>query len=557
MKRSSLVLVPLLLHAVATLSAVSQDTDATGTPTAQRNKPYANVRIVDPIAAIRSIRTWTSADGKKVDASVLSDDGDAVVLRLRSGNTATVTRNRLAAVDLDFLDLRREIGNYFDLKPTAPNREKTTPSSLEPRDPVTAFESEHFRISSPEPIPWETYAKLADALEETRRNFLSLPIALKAFEPATGKIQVTLCPTDQSYLEKGGSNGEDAAYLTSTNEILCRSRLTKLDDIKKHAVFSLLAHWAPFLPKWIEEGLAGCASMGINSPRPRERQPEGEERLTDMIKAIETGHKDPSTGITVFPPKCPESVIVKSLLFSNVSGFGFPAAIESEANLPTPVSPIEVIPYFKGIRKMDDNNVRMVQAPVETGTTRRPAAEERFRSEQEREYVSAASICLMAELLWNESPESLRTFFAAFLLLGKERNRIIDSWNRDREEYAQRSIVLQDEFSKTLEMYAKELEKYNVEARAHWQRAHGANALPPLNSYIPDEFGLPLFKWVSGPEEGGPQKPDPPVVPKPLAVPDHLANPPSPQELSEATIWRQAYKLVKIPESLEAPYRRK
>ena len=53
-------------------------------------------------AATPVMRTWTSTDGRKIEASFVALDGAGVKVRMANGNTFTVPLDRLSAADQTF-----------------------------------------------------------------------------------------------------------------------------------------------------------------------------------------------------------------------------------------------------------------------------------------------------------------------------------------------------------------------------------------------------------------------------------------------------------------------
>lgn len=237
-----------------------------------------------------AVRTWTSTDGKKIEATFLGSDAAGVKIRLANGTVFTVPLNRLSAEDQDYITQQS--------KPTASepggpaSALKAWPRTLaldEPPQPKVitedsekkefVYESEHYEFRCDSKLGTNVVKEFSRIFEATWLLNCKLPLDLKpAPEEGQEKFTALLYTNKSDYLANGGLTGSAGVYqrgkkalsvpLSSLGVKMVGSRVS-LEKTSDHdnatliheITHQMMNHWLPKLRTWFIEGSADAVAM--------------------------------------------------------------------------------------------------------------------------------------------------------------------------------------------------------------------------------------------------------------------------------------------------------
>ena len=246
-------------------------------------------------AATPVMRTWTSTDGRKIEASFVALDGAGVKVRMANGNTFTVPLDRLSAADQTFAKTLTAAGagtSAGAAEPGTPTASKTWPRTvaLDEKPAVTVVkedaEAHQFIYRSPH-YEFQCDSKLgANVVREFGRMFEAtwlinclLPLDLKPRPEKLRDIFLARLFTNKTdYMEAGGMQGSAGVYmgankalmvpLSSLGVQMVGNRVSLADsDARDNATLiheithQMMNHWLGILPVWYCEGSAEYVSM--------------------------------------------------------------------------------------------------------------------------------------------------------------------------------------------------------------------------------------------------------------------------------------------------------
>jgi len=251
--------------------------------------------LLQALAATPVMHTWTSTDGRKIEASFVALDDAGVKIRMANGSTFTVPLDRLTAADQSFAKAQGTAGagtTATAAEPGTPAASKTWPRTvvLDEKPAVTVVkedaEAHQFIYRSPH-YEFQCDSKLgANVVREFGRMFEAtwlincmLPLDLK---PRPEKLRESflarLFTSKADYMEAGGIQGSAGVYMTSKKALMvplsslgvqmvgnrvslaesdARDNATLIHEI----THQMMNHWMGILPTWYVEGSAEYVSM--------------------------------------------------------------------------------------------------------------------------------------------------------------------------------------------------------------------------------------------------------------------------------------------------------
>jgi hypothetical protein len=251
--------------------------------------------LARPVAADHSVRTWTSTDGKTIEASLVQADRTSVILKLKNGHEATVPVERLGESDrLHLEDLRKTGGNLRI--GTMPAESKIDATVAIEGGPTTST-TPNFTFDCEQEVTKAFISEAARVFEGTLEAVRSLPLGLDP-KPAEGEksfrtrfldratFEIEFNRVREGEGESSGGNGPAATrpgrgtadvanvagvYLPARKEVLVpftslgvnmsgsKVSLRKSSDTSTliHEVTHQVMHdWLVATPLWVGEGLA-------------------------------------------------------------------------------------------------------------------------------------------------------------------------------------------------------------------------------------------------------------------------------------------------------------
>lgn len=241
------------------------------------------------------MHTWTSTDGRKIEAAFVAMEGENVKIRMANGSTFAVPLERLTAGDQAFAKSQGGPGASAPSTASAPDipaASKTWPRtiSLEEKPAVTVVkedaETHQFIYRSPH-YEFQCDSKLgANVVREFGRMFEAtwlincmLPLDLKPRPERLREIFLARLFTNESdYLEAGGIKGSAGVYMTSRKALMVPlsslgvrmvgSRVSLAESAARdnatliHEItHQMMNHWMGMLPTWYVEGSAEYVCM--------------------------------------------------------------------------------------------------------------------------------------------------------------------------------------------------------------------------------------------------------------------------------------------------------
>lgn len=246
-------------------------------------------------AATAVMHTWTSTDGRKIEASFVAMEGTGVKIRMANGSTFTVPLDRLSAADQSFAKTQTGAGAGTSAtapEPGVPAASKTWPRTvvLDEKPAVTVVkedaETHQFIYRSPH-YEFQCDSKLgANVVREFGRMFEAtwlinclLPLDLKPRPEKLREIFLAKLFTSKAdYMEAGGMQGSAGVYMGSNKALMVPlsslgvqmvgNRVSLADSAARdnatliHEItHQMMNHWLRVLPVWYCEGSAEYVSM--------------------------------------------------------------------------------------------------------------------------------------------------------------------------------------------------------------------------------------------------------------------------------------------------------
>lgn len=250
-----------------------------------------------------AMRSWTSTDGRKIEASFVSLDADVVKIRMANGSTFDVPLSRLSAADQTFAKSQTPSASPPATTPAAGTpvaAENTNPValkewprtvSLEEKPEVTVVkedvEKKEFIYRSPH-YEFVCDSKLgANVVREFGRMFevtwlinCQFPLDLKpAPERLRECFQARLFTNKADYMAAGAIEGSAGVYMSGKKALMVPleslgvkmvgSRVSVDNSVNDDAngtliheiTHQMMNHWLPRLPTWFIEGSAEYVEM--------------------------------------------------------------------------------------------------------------------------------------------------------------------------------------------------------------------------------------------------------------------------------------------------------
>jgi hypothetical protein len=262
-----------------------------------------------------AMHTWTSTDGRKIEATFVALEGEGVKIRMANGSSFTVPLNRLSAEDQAFAKSQGAAGTATTAAAAtsgSPAASKTWPRgvALEEKPVVTVVkedaEAKEFVYRSPH-YEFQCDSKLgANVVREFGRMFEAtwlinnvLPMDFQPKpEPLRNYFLARLFTEKSDYMSEGGMAGSAGVYsrgkkalmvpLSSLGVTMVGSRVSLApgNDQSNATLIHEITHqmmnyWLNKLPTWYVEGSADYVSM-------LEYNPSGRFSLIGLNRRLQT-----------------------------------------------------------------------------------------------------------------------------------------------------------------------------------------------------------------------------------------------------------------------------
>lgn len=186
-------------------------------------------------------RSWTDAQGRKIEATLIRAEGETVILKLKDGREVPYPLARLAEADRDYVKNNRAslVGETSAKKPqseAAPavvTFDSPWPDQVrfkEDSEVVTiaedaakkrfVYESANYRYVCDVRLSQSVVKGFAVMFEATHQFCRSLPLGLVGGEKTDGKLQIQLFENSDAYVDAGGPRGTAGVFITGKNAVL-------------------------------------------------------------------------------------------------------------------------------------------------------------------------------------------------------------------------------------------------------------------------------------------------------------------------------------------------
>ena len=232
-----------------------------------------------------TFRSWTSSDGKKVEAAMLGTEGDGVRLKLKTGAVITVPLSRLSGEDQ--LLVKNTGAPAVNKLATAPVASTEWPRSItldEPPEPKVIkedkdkrefiYRSEHYEFRCDSKLGSNVVKEFSRIFEATWMLNCKLPLDWKPTPEEGQEFYVaTIYTSKEDYFENGAIPGSAGYYSTGKKSLFVplsslgvkmvgtRVSLEKTSDDDNQTLIheishQMMNHWLPKLRTWFTEGSA-------------------------------------------------------------------------------------------------------------------------------------------------------------------------------------------------------------------------------------------------------------------------------------------------------------
>jgi hypothetical protein len=218
-------------------------------------------------------RAWKLADGKTVNASVLSYDGKTLALKLPNGQRWETTVDQVSPEDVTYLTewVERQPIVMPAVVGVDPNTMKVEVVSEDERNGLYVYRTAHFEFESEGKFTTSLLRDVGRNFEATYELLKALPWGIQP-EPAQGEyFRAKLFRTKERYREAGGPENSGGVYMSgkalfmvpfSSIGLKVVGQSYAKDDnydtktLVHELTHEMMHHWLDLLPPWVVEGTA-------------------------------------------------------------------------------------------------------------------------------------------------------------------------------------------------------------------------------------------------------------------------------------------------------------
>ncbi|MBL9180108.1 MAG: hypothetical protein JNM65_18745 [Verrucomicrobiaceae bacterium] len=244
-----------------------------------------------------SLRTWTSTDGRKIEAAFVALEGDAVKIRMANGSTFAVPLARLSPEDQTYAKGQTSApatapAGTAATSPGTPAASKTWPRtlSLPDRPEVTVvkedaganeyvYRSPHYEFQCDSKLGANVVREFGRIFESTWMLNCMLPLDLKPQPEKLREIFLArLFTNKEDYMKEGGIEGSAGIYMSGKKALMVPlqslgvkmvgSRVSlennsdeEMGTLIHEITHQMMNHWLGRLPTWYIEGAAEYVRM--------------------------------------------------------------------------------------------------------------------------------------------------------------------------------------------------------------------------------------------------------------------------------------------------------
>jgi hypothetical protein len=254
--------------------------------------PFFVLLAATSTLAQSALRTWTSTDGRKIEAAFVSATADAVKIRMANGSTFDVPVARLSAEDQAFIQAQASAAPAATGgKTSAALKEWPRTISLADKPEVVVvredeekrefvYRSPHYEFVCDSKLGSNVVREFGRMFEATYELNCQLPLDLKPRPERLREIfQARLFTNKADYMDAGAIEGSAGVYMSGKKALmvplsslgvrLVGSRVTLEQNpnaqdngtLIHEITHQMMNHWLPVLPTWFIEGSAEYVEM--------------------------------------------------------------------------------------------------------------------------------------------------------------------------------------------------------------------------------------------------------------------------------------------------------
>ncbi len=245
-------------------------------------------------AGAEGLRTWTDAQGRKVEAELVGVKDGSAALKLVDGRVVPFEINKLSAADQDYvktMQSKLSAVASLGLGTVPPPEKRTWPDAVEAtrtavevklhQQDATArtyvYRSEAFEFTSQANLLPGLMKSVAQTFEATRRLIEALPWGITPRPPEGSQFyQAALYETRNDYMAAGGPPNSGGVYMTrekifkipfqslgieKRGQSYTRSENYTADTLVHEITHQLMHNYLNHLPTWVVEGTAEYTEM--------------------------------------------------------------------------------------------------------------------------------------------------------------------------------------------------------------------------------------------------------------------------------------------------------
>lgn len=237
------------------------------------------------------LRTWTSTDGRKIEAAFVSTTVDAVKIRMANGSTFDVPLARLSPEDQAFVKAQTSAALNAEVSPSRALKEWPRTVSLADKPEVVVvreddekkefvYRSPHYEFVCDSKLGSNVVREFGRMFEATYELTCQLPLDLKPAPERLREIfQARLFTNKSDYMDAGAIEGSAGVYMSGKKALMVplsslgvrmvgtRVTLEQNPNAQDNGTLiheithQMMNHWLPVLPTWFIEGSAEYVEM--------------------------------------------------------------------------------------------------------------------------------------------------------------------------------------------------------------------------------------------------------------------------------------------------------
>lgn len=507
-----------------------------GEEPATRHNPYLElgsrfefVDTGDPVVDWNPERSWRSKDGRLMEGTIVGTSETTATFQLADNRQAEIPLERFSERDRRFIREWQQVSLYFN-PGYGESRDVTNTVEAGIADGAFARQGKvhatrNFRFECDVVLNAATVRDFSRMFEATYNVIRALPFGIQPDRPPQGKFKVRLFSDIDDYHRAGGPVGAAGVYILKSREILVpleslgigRSGQTyrKTSEYEPSTLIheithAVTHHWLNFVPMWFTEGLADY----VGAIPYREGTFYLDRHDHGIYQMVARNFGGDALRFRILRPE--EFIYLDKDEFMNR-----PSEPEKEVEL-TAIKPFQI--RLTGDPEVEDN-----ASPSSSPTSKTPSATPAGASPEPVNNSSivvqrySSSMVLLDHLIRGGQASQLRKYLFANFHFEWDAEKYIADYNQSLVDYQEAVRDQINDFDHLLESFNSKVRAYNAAVR----KRNAGESVP-----------LPVI-------------PEQPTAPKPVVVPEILAEPRSSRNFSRNHFRRESIDtFLNVPKAL-------